>query len=123
MTSQSYHTPSIKGSEPSVVVSGSRGFTGSGCLATIVIDGTVAGTVGAYETLAVPVQPGPHFVRWDIKGGGLCGAREDLAHRMVTVTNSPVLLKLDIGGLGKSLIPIVGLFSQPEYRILREDEE
>jgi hypothetical protein len=62
-------------------------------------------------------------VRWDVVDGGLCGHTEDIAHRLVTVKDGPVLLKLDIGGLGKPFIPIYGLFAQPEYRILVEGEE
>ena len=122
-TTPHYQPPAISGNEPMIVVSGTKAFSGSGCLSTIVIDGKAVGTVGAYEACATQVEPGQHFVRWDVVGGGLCGHTEDIAHRLVTIKDGPVLLKLDISGLSKAFIPIYGLFTQPEYRILMEGEE
>ncbi len=122
-TSQNYKPPNLKESEPAIVVSGTRAFAGSACLSTIVVDGVSAGTVGPQETLVIPSKPGQYFVRWDLGGACLCPFKEDLAHRLVTVKEGPVLLKLDISGVGKLFIPIVGLFTSPEHRILAEGEE
>ena len=122
-TSPNYKPPNLKGSEPAIVVSGTRAFTGSACLSRIVIDGVVAGTVGPQETLVIPSKPGQYFIRWDLGGAGLCPLKEDLAHRLVIVKDGPVLLKLDISGTGKAFIPIAGMFTRPEYRILAEGED
>jgi hypothetical protein len=122
-TSPNYRAPTVKGNESAIVISGTKGFTGSACLSTVVVDGVIAGTVGPQETLVMPMKPGQYFVRWDSGGAGLCPLTEDLAHRLVIVKDGPVLLKLDISGMGKAFIPIVGMFTQPEYRILAAGEE
>lgn len=122
-TSPNYKPPHIKGNEPAIVISGARVPQGSACLSTILIDGEVAGTVGSYETLVIPIKPGKYFVRWDRGGTGLCPLAENLAHRLVVVDNSPVLLKLDISGTSKVLIPVVGAFLPPSHRILAEGED
>ena len=122
-TSPNYKAPSVKGGVPAIVISGTRAVTGSACLSTIVVDGEVAGTVGPQETLVIPTKLGQYFVRWDLGGGGLCPLKEDLAHRLVVVKDGPVLLKLDVSGMGKAFIPIVGMFTRPEHRILVVGEE
>jgi hypothetical protein len=58
---------------------------------------------------------GSFWIHWDVVSGGLCGHTKDIAHRLVTVKDGSILLKLDISGLGKAFIPIYGLFAQPEY--------
>jgi hypothetical protein len=122
-TSPNYKPPNLKGSESAIVVSGTRAFAGSACLSSIAVDGETAGTVGPQETLVIPLKPGQYFVRWDLGGSGLCPLKEDLAHRLVIVKDGPVLLKLEISGMGKAFIPIVGMFTRPEHRILAEGEE
>lgn len=122
-TTAGYKPPDIRGNEPGIVVVGTRAAAGAGCLATIVVDGEAVGTVGAEETLAIRLAPGPRLVRWDINGSGFCQAREGLATRLVTVKSSPLVIRLNIGGMGKLLIPVAGMFARPEYRILLEGEE
>ncbi len=123
-TTPGYKAQNIRGNEPAILVSGTRAFTGSACLATIVIDGAVAGTVGPYEMLAVRVPPGPHLLRWDKKAQGACPTdQEGLAMKLITVKDTPVSVRLEIRGTGKMFIPVAGAFAEPEYRIALESEE
>lgn len=103
--------------EPAIVVTGTQKT--SACFGTILIDGKFAADVGPYETIVIPVQSGRHFVRWNTEKKGSClGNRQDVAHRMVEVTDGPIMLKLDISGIGKAFIPIYGIFTSPEFSII-----
>jgi len=116
-TNPNYQAPNIKPNEPAIVITGTNQT--SACFGTILIDGTYAADVGPYETISIPVQPGRHFVRWDIEKKGSClGHRQDIAHKMVEVHDGPIMLKLDISGIGKAFIPIYGIFTSPEFSII-----